>query len=145
MNRVSIHRRAQQLLPAGIETCGLLNFGMVPGQLERVLLGSAFRGQARGMVVLRLAAATALAIQRAGLAFFAQSKVARAGLARQLPARYGRWRQVKLGAAERVTGARVADQAAALQRTGYFAIAQDKRGWLAVLPVERLVVYGWWE
>ncbi|KRG39694.1 hypothetical protein ARC78_14565 [Stenotrophomonas pictorum JCM 9942] len=144
MNRVSIHRRVQQLLPAGIETCGLLNFGRLPGQLEQVLLDSAFRGRARGRVVLRLAAETALAIQRAGLAFFAQSTVARAGLARQLPACYGPWRQIAVSAAAPVTGMCAAGEAAVAHRIGYCAIVQDRRGWLAVLPVERLVVYGWW-
>jgi hypothetical protein len=152
MNRALIHRRAQRVLPAGIETCGLLNFGMSPGQVEGVLLGSAFRCEAQGMVVLRLSGATALAIQRQGLAFFEQSDVARAGLPQQLPTHYGQWRPMALNeaglaaglcaAADEVAGG---GQATGAQRAGYFAVVQDQRGWLAVLPVERLVIYGWWD
>ena len=60
MNRALIHRRAKRLLPAGIETCGLLHFGLAPGQVERALLGSMFAGgQAQGMVALRLSLSTA--------------------------------------------------------------------------------------
>jgi hypothetical protein len=151
MNRALIHRRAQRLLPAGIQTCGLLNFGVAPGQVERVLLGSAFRCDAQGVVVLRLAAATALAIQRQGLAFFEQSSIARAALPQRLPTHYGQWWPVLLDEAGLAAGAGGAADALAAgghaltaQRAGYFAVAQDQRGWLTVLPVERLVIYGWW-
>ncbi len=133
MNRISIHRRAQQLLPAGIETSGLLQFGMLPGQMEGMLLDSLFGGDAGGIVVLRLANHTAAAIQRQGLVFFAQAQQARAGLLRHAPARYGHWRQVRGGAGQGAAGA----------SPMYAAATLDAQAWLAVLPVERLVLYGW--
>ncbi|MCD9087646.1 hypothetical protein [Stenotrophomonas sp. SY1] len=131
MNRVSIHRRAQQLLPADIETSGLLQFGMSPGEVEDMLLDSLFGSDAHGVVVLRLAGATAVAIQRQGLAFFEQAHVARAGLPHQSPTRYGPWQQVQLENTLDWKGA------------AYFAAALGGQAWLAVLPIERLVVYGW--
>lgn len=150
MNRALIHRRAQRVLPAGIQTCGLLGFGLAPGQAESTVLGSAFGRETRGVVVLRLSGTTALAVQRHGPAFFEQSDVARAGLQHAPPARYGRWRRVALAGADGLpaagdppAGRVMVDQASAGCRTGYFAIAQDERGWLLVLPVERLVMYGW--
>lgn len=135
MNRVSIHRRAQQLLPADIETSGLLQFGMSPGQIEDMLLDSLFGGDTQGVVVLRLANNTAVAIQRQGLAFFEQAHQARAGLLQDGPTRYGAWRQMQLDAGQ--------NAALAWNRLAYFAAGLDGQCWLAVLPVERLVVYGW--
>lgn len=132
MNRISIHRRAQQLLPAAIETSGLLQLGMSPDQMAGIVLESIFGGDAGGIVVLRLASRTAAAIQRQGLVFFAQARQARAGLPRHAPARYGHWRQVRGGAG----------QGAAGTSPMYAAATLDAQSWLAVLPVERLVLYG---
>lgn len=127
MNRALMHRRAQRLLPAGIETCGLLHFGISPGQLERVLLGSAFGGrQGQGMVALRLSLSTALAIQRKGLRYFEN----------------GPWVYSEFSAA---TGLLADEMLPVGHAAGYLAAAADGRAWFVVLPVERLVVYGWWE
>ncbi len=135
MNRVSIHRRAQQLLPADIQTSGVLQFGMKPGQVEGMLLDSLFGGHAQGVVVMRLAGATAVAIQRLGLAFFERAHVARAGLWKQARTKYGQWQRLDEGNA--VAPVRMG--------AGYLAGTLDGQAWLAVLPVERLVVYGWLE
>lgn len=127
MNRALIHQRARRLLPAGIETCGLLHFGMAPGQVERVLLGSVFGGgQAQGVVALRLSLSTALAIRRKGLRYFEP----------------GDWRYSAFAA----EGTSFAAEVLPLGHgPGYSAVALDGRAWFVVLPVERLVVYGWWE
>ncbi|MGH8053480.1 MAG: hypothetical protein ACREP4_06140 [Stenotrophomonas sp.] len=143
MNRVSIHRRAQRLLPAAIETNGLLHFGTSPGQLEEVLLGSMFDCTAQGLMVLRLAGQTAVAIQRQGLAFFEQAHVARAGLQQQVPAHYGVWRRLALDGEDFAEVVVSSDAMTAWRGSGFIAASVDKRAWLAVLPVERLVVYGW--
>ena len=136
MNRALIHRRAQRLLPAGIETCGLLHFGMAPGQVERVLLGSVFAGgQAQGVVALRLSLSTALAIRRKGLRYFEP----------------GDWVYSTFAAACSTDGDCEAcgsvgvDALPATHGAGYSAVAQDGHSWFVVLPVERMVVYGWWE
>lgn len=136
MNRALIHRRAQRLLPAGIETCGLLHFGMAPGQVERVLLGSVFGGvQAQGVVALRLSLSTALAIRRKGLRYFEPGDwVYSAFAAACSPGLDGETcGSVGIDALPKTHGA------------GYSAVAQDGRSWFVVLPVERMVVYGWWE
>lgn len=127
MNRALIHRRAQRLLPAGIETCGLLHFGMAPGQVERVLLDSVFAGgEAQGMVALRLSLSTALEIQRKGLRYFEP----------------GDWVYSAFAA---VSASFVAEVLPPGHGAGYSAVALDGCAWFVVLPVERLVVYGWWE
>ncbi|WP_313273174.1 hypothetical protein [Stenotrophomonas sp.] len=127
MNRALIHQRARRLLPAGIETCGLLHFGMGPGQLERVLLDSVFGGgQAQGLVALRLSLSTALAIQRKGLRYFEA----------------GDWVYSAFAAECASFAAEVLPSG---HGAGYSAVALDGRAWFVVLPVERLVVYGWWE
>ncbi|WP_313318867.1 hypothetical protein [Stenotrophomonas sp.] len=135
MNRALIHRRAQRLLPAGIETCGLLHFGMSPGQVEQVLLGSVFGDEAgQGMVALRLSLSTALAIRRKGLRYFEQ----------------GPWQfsafAAALGPVQHDAGVVAPGQDAlpARHAGGYSAVAADGRSWLVLLPVERLVIYGWW-
>ena len=137
MNRALIHRRAQRLLPAGIETCGLLHFGMAPGQVERVLLGSVFASeQAQGVVALRLSLSTALAIRRKGLRYFEAGDWVYSAFAAGC----------SLDIDDDVCGTRLA--MGALPKThgaGYSAVAQDGRSWFVVLPVERMVVYGWWE
>ena len=145
MNRVSIHRRAQRLLPAQIQTSGLLHFGTSPGQVEGVLLGSVFDCDTQGVIVLRLAGQTAVAIQRQGLAFFEQAHVARAGLQRALPAHYGQWQRVVLEGVRGHPAEQGVPRDAGTDWNGsaYFAGSRDRRAWLAVLPVERLVVYGW--
>lgn len=145
MNRALIHRRAQRVLPAGIETSGLLHFGTSPGQVEGVLLGSVFDCDTQGVVVLRLASQTAVAIQRQGLAFFEQAHVARAGLQQDVPAHYGQWQQVVLEGNEGISKQEAFSRDVATDWNGaaYFAGSLDRRAWLAVLPVERLVVYGW--
>lgn len=127
MNRALIHRRAKRLLPAGIETCGLLHFGLAPGQVERALLGSMFAGgQAQGVVALRLSLSTALAIRRKGLRYFEA----------------GNW----VYSAFAAEGASFAVEVLPSGHgAGYSAVALDGRAWFVVLPVERLVVYGWWE
>ena len=136
MNRALIHRRAQRLLPAGIETCGLLHFGLAPGQVERALLGSMFAGgQAQGVVALRLSLSTALAIRRKGLRYFEPGDWVYSAFAAACPLEIG-------GDAGSVVGMN------ALPKThgaGYSAVARDGRSWFVVLPVERMVVYGWWE
>jgi len=127
MNRALIHQRARRLLPAGIETCGLLHFGMGPGQLERVLLDSVFGGgQAQGLVALRLSLSTALAIQRKGLRYFEA----------------GDWVYSAFAAECASFAAEVLPSG---HGAGYSAVALDGQAWFVVLPVERLVVYGWWE
>ncbi|WP_269790485.1 hypothetical protein [Stenotrophomonas sp. Iso1] len=145
MNRALIHRRAQRALPDSIETSGLLHFGTSPGQVEGVLLGSVFDCGAQGVVVLRLAGQTAVAIQRQGLAFFEQAHVARAGLQQAVPAHYGQWQRMLLGAKEGISAeaAFSSEVIADWNGAAYFAGSLDRRAWLAVLPVERLVVYGW--
>ena len=137
MNRALIHRRAQRLLPAGIETCGLLHFGMAPGQVERALMGSVFAGEkAQGVVVLRLSLSAALAIRRKGLRYFEPRD----------------WEYSAFAAAcsldidDDACGTTVAmDALPKTHGAGYSAVAQDGRSWFVVLPVERMVVYGWWE
>ena len=127
MNRALIHQRARRLLPAGIETCGLLHFGTGPGQLERVLLDSVFgSGQAQGLVALRLSLSTALAIQRKGLRYFEA----------------GDWVYSAFAAECASFAAEVLPSG---HGAGYSAVALDGRAWFVVLPVERLVVYGWGE
>ncbi len=136
MNRALIHRRAQRLLPAGIETCGLLHFGLAPGQVERALLGSVFAGgQAQGVVALRLSLSTALAIRRKGLRYFEADDWVYSAFAEAHSSDAGGFAcgAEGLGALPTTHGA------------GYSAVAQDGRSWFVVLPVERLVVYGWWE
>lgn len=135
MNRALIHRRARRLLPAGIETCGLLHFGLSPGQVERALLGSVFADtEGQGVVALRLSLSTALAIQRKGLRYFGDAG----------------WRYTAFPAAC-MHGGGGADGMAAMDAlppghgAGYSAVALDGRSWFVVLPVERVVVYGWWE
>lgn len=134
MNRVLIHRRVQQLLPVGIETSGLLQFGLSPVQAGEMVLDCLFGTAARGVVVLRLAAEALPVIRRQGLAFFAQARVARGGLAGAAPVRYAQWRQLRLGPNVPSSG---------WTGTAYVAVSQDGRAWLAVLPVERLVICGW--
>ena len=136
MNRALIHRRAQRLLPAGIETCGLLHFGIAPGQVERVLLDSVFAGgQAQGMVALRLSLSTALAIQRKGLRYFQPGDWMYSAFAAacSLDADDDTRRVVAMDALPKTHGA------------GFSAVARDGRSWFVVLPVERMLVYGWWE
>ncbi|WP_442684109.1 hypothetical protein ACSBPQ_05915 [Stenotrophomonas sp. JC08] len=134
MNRVLIHRRAQQLLPAAIETSGLLQFGLSPVQAGEMVLDCLFGTVARGVVVLRLAADALPGIRRQGLAFFAQARVARGGLAGAAPVRYAQWRQLRLGPNVPSSG---------WTGTAYVVASRDGRAWLAVLPVERLVICGW--
>ena len=127
MNRALIHRRAQRLLPAGIETCGFLHFGLAPGQVERALLGSVFAGgQAPGVVALRLSLSTALVIRRKGLRYFES----------------GDWVYSAFAAA---SASFIAEVLPPGHGAGYSAVALDGRAWFVVLPVERLVIYGWWE
>ena len=137
MNRVLIHRRVQQLLPVGIETSGLLQFGLSPVQAGEMVLDCLFGTAARGVVVLRLAADALPGIRRQGLAFFAQARVARGGLAGAAPVRYAQWRQLRqLRLGPNVPSSGWTD-------TAYVAVSRDGRAWLAVLPVERLVICGW--
>lgn len=136
MNRALIHRRAQRLLPAGIETCGLLHFGMAPGQVEQALLGSVFAGeQVQGVVALRLSLSTALAIRRKGLRYFEAGDWVYSAFAGT----------DSLGLGSDAGGAVAVDALPARHGAGYSAVAQDGRSWFVVLPVERMVVYGWWE
>ena len=136
MNRALIHQRARRLLPAGIETCGLLHFGMAPGQVERVLLGSVFGGgQAQGVVALRLSLSTALAIRRKGLRYFEPGDWVYSAFAAAC----------SLDVYDKATGFVRMDALPTGHGAGYSAVAQDGRSWFVVLPVERMVVYGWWE
>ncbi|AMJ55826.1 MULTISPECIES: hypothetical protein [Stenotrophomonas] len=136
MNRALIHRRAQRLLPAGIETCGLLHFGMAPGQVERALLGSVFADErVQGVVALRLSLSTALAIRRKGLRYFEAGDWVYSAFAGTDSSGFG----------GEAGGAVAVDALPAGHGAGYSAVAQDGRSWFVVLPVERMVVYGWWE
>lgn len=146
MNRTHMHRRAQCLLPAAIETNGLLHFGTAPGQVEGSLLASLFGQGAQGLVVLRLASSTAVAVQRQGLAFFEQARMARAGLLRRcLPVRYACWTRMQLLKEQMRPVENGEEKEADWNGAAYVAAVEGRRAWLAVLPVERLVVYGWGE
>lgn len=161
MNRARIYHRAQQLLPAAIETSGMQRFAMSPGQLECMLLGLLMRYESHGAVVLELSDDAAEAIRREGLAYFDGATVARGALSRRGPARYDAWRRSPLpeawsrteaapglwpGVAHVDVGAGMRRRLSTAWRDGaYYTRKSTGRAWLVVLPAERLVVYSWWD
>lgn len=161
MNRVRIYHRAQQLLPAAIETSGMQRFAMSPGQLECMLLGLLLRCESHGAVVLELSDRAAEAIERQGLAYFDGATTSRGTLSRRGPAHYAPWRRSPLpdawsrteaapglwpGVAHVDVGAGLRRRLATAWRDGaYYTQQSAGGGWLVVLPSERLVVYSWWD
>jgi len=161
MNRVRIYHRAQQVLPAAIETSGMQRFAMSPGQLECMLLGLLVRCESHGAVVLALSDPAATAIRREGLDYFDGATLARGVLSSRGPARYEAWRPSPLPETWRKwddgsglwPGVMHVDVGPGMRRRlstawqegAYFT--RDTRGgaWLVVLPSERLVVYSWWD
>lgn len=161
MNRVRIYHRAQQLLPAAVETSGMQRFAMSPGQLQCMLFGLLLRCESHGAVVLELSDQSAAAIGRQGLAYFEGATTSRGALSRRGPAHYDPWRRSPLpeawsrtetgsglwpGVAHVDVGAGMRRRLSTAWRDGaYYTRTTTGRAWLVVLPDERLVVYSWWD
>ncbi len=161
MNRVRIYHRAQQLLPAVVETSGMQRFAMSPGQLQCMLFALLLRCESHGAVVLELSDHAADAIQRNGLSYFEGATTSRGALSRRGPAHYEAWRRSPLpeawshtetstglwpGVAHVDVGAGMRRRlSAAWQDGAYYTQRTHGGGWLVVLPAERLVVYSWWD
>lgn len=158
-NRLHIYRRAQLLLPAAIETTGLVDFGSRPGQLECNLIALLFTCESHGAVILRLSRGAADDMQKRGLEFFAGAERARGVLnERRGPAVYEPWRPTPLprewsdeASGElwgslymlRMDGDLHAEVVAARNAGAFYTRKVNGGGSLVVIPEKRLVIYAW--
>jgi hypothetical protein len=158
-NRVRIYHRAQQVIPAVIETSGMREFGMSTGQLECMLMALLIRCESSGAVVLTLSDRTLEAISKDGLSFFDNAKQARGELSRRGPTAYESWKFSPLpeewfrtetlsglwhGAARAGMSSSMRKRlAAAAQKEVFYTQKVGGRATLVIIPSERLVVYSW--
>jgi hypothetical protein len=158
MNRVRIYHRAQQLLPAAIQTAGLHGVAMSSGQLRYLLFGLLLGRESRGAIALELARHAVDAIQHEGLAYFDGATCSRGALSGGALSYYEAWRHLSpegqgghavvcgewMGTAhDDIAPGRWRSLEASLGDGAYLTREVGRDAWLAVLPTARLVVYGW--
>ena len=162
VNRLHIYRRAQLVLPTAIETSGLVDFGMWPGQLECNLMAILLRCESHGAVILRLSRDTAEDMRERGLEFFAGAERARGVLNNQRrgPAVYEPWRPTPLpwewqdealgelwGSLYTLKMDRTlyAEVVCAREAGSFYTKKVNSGANLVVIPEKRLVIYTWWD
>lgn len=161
INRLHIYRRAQLVLPAAIETSGLVDFGMWPGQLECNLMAILLRCESHGAVILRLSESAADEMRERGLEFFAGAERARGALnKRRGPAIYEPWQPTPLPRewqdealgelwsslyTLKMDRTLYAEVVSAREAGSFYTKKVNSGAKLVVIPERRLVVYTWWD
>jgi len=134
-NPILLHRRAARILPEVIKTSGIVLDDDGQRQLASMLFS--MRRRSSGSMAFRISGRTIAAMGDDPLSYLRKARWARAGLEGCIdPVGYRPWHSASLPVREPTVGT-------AASMPVFFSSKDDGKGWVIVVPAERLAIYAW--